>query len=50
MAKLVEKVGGEFEELLFVNRRHIPHALVKYALIYNITRIVLGHSIMLHIN
>lgn len=44
IAKLVEKVGGEFEELPFVNRRLIPRTLVKYALNHNITRIVLGHS------
>jgi two-component system sensor histidine kinase KdpD len=44
IAKLVEKVGGKFEELPFVNRRLIPIALVKYALNHNITRIVLGHS------
>lgn len=44
ISKLVEKVGGEFEELPFVNRRLIPHALVKYAINHNITRIVLGHS------
>jgi two-component system sensor histidine kinase KdpD len=44
IVKLVEKVGGEFEELPNINRRRIPHHLVKYAIYHNITRIVLGHS------
>jgi two-component system, OmpR family, sensor histidine kinase KdpD len=42
--KLVEKVGGEFEELPFPNRRSIPKTLVKYATRHNITRIVMGHT------
>jgi two-component system sensor histidine kinase KdpD len=44
MIKLVEKVGGEFEELPFKSRRGIPKTLVKYAIENNVTRIVLGHS------
>jgi two-component system sensor histidine kinase KdpD len=44
IVKLVEKVGGEFAELRFVNRRAMPHTLVKYAIENNVTRIVLGHS------
>ena len=44
IVKLVEKVGGEFEELQSVKRREIPHSLVKYAIDNNVTRIVLGHS------
>lgn len=44
MIKLVEKVGGEFEELPFPNRRHIPKTLVKYAIKHNVTRIVMGHT------
>ncbi|QGQ96395.1 histidine kinase [Paenibacillus psychroresistens] len=44
ISKLVEKVEGQFEELPYINRRRIPHALIKYAISHNITRIVLGHS------
>ncbi|WP_410512281.1 histidine kinase [Paenibacillus sp. BR2-3] len=42
--KLVEKVGGEFEELVLSNRRCIPKILVQYAIEHNVTRIVMGHS------
>lgn len=42
--KLTQKVGGEFEELPFRNRRCIPSTLVSYATRHNVTRIVLGHS------
>ncbi|NEW08319.1 histidine kinase [Paenibacillus sp. SYP-B3998] len=41
---LVDKVGGEFNELPFTSRRSIPKTLVKYATRNNVTRIVLGHS------
>ena len=44
MIKLVEKVGGEFEELSFPNRRSIPKTLVKYATLHHVTRIVMGHT------
>ncbi|MEW9699602.1 histidine kinase [Paenibacillus sp. SI8] len=42
--KLVEKVGGKFEELPLRNRRCIPQALVNYAIDHKVTRIVMGHS------
>lgn len=42
--KLVEKVGGTFEELPLRYRRCIPHTLVNYAMANKVTRIVLGHS------
>lgn len=42
--KLVEKVGGKFEELPLRMRRCIPKALVSYAIHHKVTRIVLGHS------
>ncbi|BFT75754.1 histidine kinase [Paenibacillus sp. P36] len=42
--KLVEKVGGKFEELPLRFRRCIPKALVDYAIHHKVTRIVLGHS------
>ncbi|SEC45622.1 histidine kinase [Paenibacillus sp. GP183] len=44
IVKLVDKVGGEFEELPIVSRRSIPKILVAYATEKNVTRIVLGHS------
>jgi two-component system, OmpR family, sensor histidine kinase KdpD len=44
MIKLVEKVGGEFEELPFPNRRRVPKTLVNYATRHNVTRIVMGHT------
>ncbi|SEP13914.1 universal stress protein [Paenibacillus sp. OV219] len=44
MVKLVEKVGGGFEELPFPGRRRIPHTLVKYAVQHHVTRMVMGHS------
>lgn len=44
MMKLVEKVGGEFEELPYVARRKIPRTLVKYAIERKVSRVVLGHS------
>lgn len=44
MIKLVEKVGGEFEELPFQDRRAIPKTLVTYAIEHNVTRIVMGHT------
>ncbi|MBD2870233.1 universal stress protein [Paenibacillus arenilitoris] len=44
IVKLVEKVGGAFEELPLCSRRELPEILVKYALEHSITRIVLGHS------
>ncbi|AZN39611.1 universal stress protein [Paenibacillus albus] len=44
MVKLVEKVGGGFEELPFPGRRRIPHILMAYAAQHHITRIVMGHS------
>lgn len=42
--KLVEKVGGKFEELPLTYRRCIPRILVDYANANHVTRIVLGHS------
>ncbi|KRE75513.1 histidine kinase [Paenibacillus sp. Soil750] len=42
--KLVEKVGGKFEELPLTFRRCIPRVLVDYANANHVTRIVLGHS------
>lgn len=42
--KLVEKVGGKFEELPLSYRRCIPQILVDYANAHHVTRIVLGHS------
>ncbi|NBD25746.1 histidine kinase [Paenibacillus glycinis] len=44
MIKLVEKVGGEFEELSFRNRRVLPRTLVNYAVAHQVTRIVMGHT------
>ncbi|CAG7649296.1 universal stress protein [Paenibacillus allorhizosphaerae] len=42
--KLVEKVGGGFEELPLQSRRSLPGVLVTYALEHGVTRIVMGHS------
>ncbi|GIP21028.1 histidine kinase [Paenibacillus sp. J22TS3] len=42
--KLVDKVGGQFEELPFHSRRGISRALVDYAMKNRVTRMVLGHS------
>ncbi|MDR6551742.1 histidine kinase [Paenibacillus qinlingensis] len=42
--KLVEKVGGKFEEIPLRYRRCIPQKLVNYAMTHKVTRIVLGHS------
>jgi len=44
IVKLVEKVGGTFEELPLGSRRTLPKALVDYAMEHNVTRIVMGHS------
>lgn len=44
MIKLVEKVGGEFEELPFPGRRGIPKTLVDYAIEHSVTRMVMGHT------
>ncbi|UQZ85272.1 Sensor protein KdpD [Paenibacillus konkukensis] len=44
IVKLVEKVGGDFEELPLRSRRALPGALVRYAIQHNMTRIVMGHS------
>ncbi|WP_074729589.1 histidine kinase [Paenibacillus naphthalenovorans] len=44
MIKLVEKVGGQFEELPLRSRRRLPSDLVRYATKYGVTRIVMGHS------
>ncbi|RAP73190.1 histidine kinase [Paenibacillus montanisoli] len=44
MIKLVEKVGGRFEELPFRSRRSIPRTLVNFAEQNHVTRIVMGHS------
>ncbi|MBD0383833.1 histidine kinase [Paenibacillus sedimenti] len=44
MLKLVEKVGGEFEELPFRNRRWMPKTIVHYATRHQVTRIVMGHT------
>ncbi|SDN42722.1 two-component system, OmpR family, sensor histidine kinase KdpD [Paenibacillus sp. yr247] len=42
--KLVEKIGGKFDELPLRHRRCIPKILVDYAIAHKVTRIVLGHS------
>ncbi|MCD9020395.1 histidine kinase [Cohnella silvisoli] len=42
--KLADKIGAEFEELPAPSRRRLPAALVRYATLNNVTRIVLGHS------
>ncbi|WP_241236168.1 universal stress protein [Brevibacillus marinus] len=44
MIKLVEKVGGQFEELPLRSRRRLPAALARYATKHGVTRIVMGHS------
>ncbi|WP_219835115.1 histidine kinase [Paenibacillus sp. R14(2021)] len=42
--KLVEKVGAGFREISITNRRQVPRALIRYAMLINATRIVMGHS------
>ncbi|MFC5653474.1 histidine kinase [Paenibacillus solisilvae] len=42
--KLVEKVGGKFEELPLRWRRSIAQTIVNYAIDHKVTRIVMGHS------
>ncbi|WP_308637921.1 histidine kinase [Paenibacillus silvisoli] len=44
MIKLVEKVGGRFDELPFQSRRKIPRTLVRFAEQNQVTRMVMGHS------
>ncbi|RED54898.1 universal stress protein [Cohnella phaseoli] len=44
MAKLADKIGATIEELPMKSRRLVPRTLVRYAMIHNVTRIVLGHS------
>lgn len=44
MIKLVDKVGGRFQELPFHSRRGIAYTLVDYAMKNQVTRLVLGHS------
>lgn len=44
MKKLVDKIGGRFEELPLCSRRALPDVLVRYSLENNVTRIVLGSS------
>ncbi|GGH71076.1 potassium-transporting P-type ATPase D chain [Paenibacillus silvae] len=44
MIKLVEKIGGQMQELPILHRRYIPAALANYAIEQQITRIVMGHS------
>ncbi|QKS60229.1 histidine kinase [Paenibacillus barcinonensis] len=44
MMKLVEKIGGQMQELPILHRRYIPAALAHYAMEQQITRIVMGHS------
>ncbi|MGN7416135.1 histidine kinase [Paenibacillus sp. SAF-068] len=44
MIKLVEKFGGDMEELSILHRRNIPSTLARYAMEHQITRIVMGHS------
>ncbi|MBM7568673.1 histidine kinase [Paenibacillus sacheonensis] len=44
MIKLVEKVGGSFEELPYCNRRHIPKTIADYAARHGVTRVVMGHT------
>ncbi|MVP01410.1 histidine kinase [Paenibacillus lutrae] len=44
ITKLVEKVGGRFEELPFPSRRRLAVALLRYGLEQKVTRIVAGHS------
>ncbi|AZN39330.1 histidine kinase [Paenibacillus albus] len=42
--KLTEKVDAGFREISVGNRRQVPPALIKYAMLINATRIVMGHS------
>lgn len=42
--KLAHKIDAAFEELPLPTRRRLPGALVRYATLNNVTRIVLGHS------
>ncbi|MCA0753750.1 universal stress protein [Paenibacillus sp. N4] len=42
--QLVDKIGGVFQEQPFISRRTLSGKLVRYALGYNVTRIVMGHS------
>ncbi|MBP2002407.1 two-component system sensor histidine kinase KdpD [Paenibacillus shirakamiensis] len=44
LKKLVDKIGGHFEELPIRNRRRLPAALIRYAAEKNVTRIILGHT------
>lgn len=42
--KLTEKVDAGFREISVSSRRQVPRALIKYAMLINATRIVMGHS------
>ncbi|MBO7745677.1 histidine kinase [Paenibacillus sp. MWE-103] len=42
--KLVEKVGAGFREITITSRKQVPRALIRYAMLINATRIVMGHS------
>ncbi|QHT59097.1 histidine kinase [Paenibacillus lycopersici] len=42
--KLVEKVGAGFREIAVDSRKQVPRALIRYAMLINATRIVMGHS------
>ncbi|NBD24097.1 histidine kinase [Paenibacillus glycinis] len=42
--KLVEKVGAGFREIAVSGRKQVPRALIRYAMLINATRIVMGHS------
>lgn len=44
IVKLVEKVGAGFREIAITNRKQVPRALIRYAMLINATRIVMGHS------
>ncbi|MBM7568417.1 two-component system sensor histidine kinase KdpD [Paenibacillus sacheonensis] len=42
--KLVEKVGAGFREIAVSGRKQVPRAMIRYAMLINATRIVMGHS------
>ncbi|RAP74617.1 histidine kinase [Paenibacillus montanisoli] len=42
--QLTEKVDAGFREIAVNSRRQVPSALIKYAMLINATRIVMGHS------
>ncbi|QHW31691.1 histidine kinase [Paenibacillus rhizovicinus] len=42
--KLVEKIDAGFREIAISGRKQVPRALIRYAMLINATRIVMGHS------